>query len=74
MFDFMKTMEQSAIKVDELKTEMTKLKTESQPPSNSYASKVSAATAISRTFDKALKQSLGIRIKGVTQAPDDTTD
>ena len=51
MSDFMKTMEQSAIKVDELKAEMTKLKTESQPPSNSYARKVGSATAGRRTFD-----------------------
>ena len=74
MSDFMKTMEQSAIKVDELKAEMTKLKTVSQPPSNSYVSKVGAATTGSRTFDNTPKQPLGIRIKGVPEAPDDTTD
>ena len=67
-------MEQSAIKVDELTAEMTKLKTKSQPPSNRYASKVGAATAGRRTFDNTPKQSLGIRIKGVPEAPDDTTD
>ena len=71
--DFMKTMEQSAIKVDELKAEMTKLKTDSQPLSNSYASKVGAATAGRRTFDNTPKQSLGTRIKDVPEAPDDTT-
>ena len=74
MSDSMKTMEQSAIKIDEMKAEMTKLKTESQPPSNSYASKVGAATSGRRTFDDTPKESLGIRIKGVPEAPDDTTD
>ena len=74
MSDFMKTMKQSAIKVDELKAEMTKLKTESQPPSNSYASKIGAVAANRRTFYNTPKQSLGIRIKGVPKAPDDTTD
>ena len=74
MSDFMKTMEQTAIKVDELKAEMTKLKTESQPPSHSYASKVGAATAGRGTFDNTPKQSLGIRIMGVTESPNDTTD
>ena len=69
MSDFMKTMEQTAIKVDELKAEMTKLKTKSQPPS-----KVGATTAGKRSFDKIPRQSLGIRIKGVLKAPDDTTD
>ena len=67
-------MEQSAIKADELKAEMTKLKTESQPPSNSYASKVGDATAGRRNFHNTLKRSLGIRMKGVPEAPDDTTD
>ena len=56
MTDSMETVEQSAIKFDELKAEMTKLKTESQPPSNSYASKVGAATAGRRTFDDTPKQ------------------
>ena len=56
MSDFMKTMEQSAIKVDELKAEMTKLKTESKPPSNSYASKAGAPTAGRKTFDNTPKQ------------------
>ena len=67
-------MEQSAIKVDEQKAEMTILETESQPPSNSYACKVGATTAGRRTFDNTPKHSLGIRIKGVPQAPDDTRD
>ena len=58
MVDFMNTMEQSAIKVDELKAEMTKLKTESQPPSHSYASKVGAATAGRLTFANTFKESL----------------
>ena len=74
MSDFMKTMEQSPIKVDEMKAETTILKTESLPPSNGYASKVGAATTGRRTFDNTTEQSLEIRIKGVPEAPYDTTD